>query len=205
MPASKPSAPTLSELLGAASPAERRKLHNVQTKAAGTSESLPLSDEMLRHRPSGDLFGMTQNAAMGWKPQEILGPQFVLLSTQGGMRSTDGSPIAPGYHTGHWEVGLLLHLPATELRQQLRDRDGVDLVGDATGAFSPQRAGEVFEARPLRADLAADALLPDDTRLWAALQQASGGTWSGCVYDVDRIIAALETGRLAMGHEETSS
>jgi hypothetical protein len=49
----------------------------------------------------------------------------------------------------------------------------------------------VLAARPPRADLAPDPDLPADTRLWAALQQVGGGTWGGCVFDADAIIAAL--------------
>ena len=71
-------------------------LLDVQTSAAGPQGALPLTAEMLRDAPSGDLFGLTQNAGMGWPPQEMLGPQFVLLSTQGGVRAEDGTPIALG-------------------------------------------------------------------------------------------------------------
>ena len=71
---------------------------------------------MLRDGPSGDLFGLTQNAGMGWDPRELGRPQFLILSTQGGMRAADGTPIALGYHTGHWEVGLLVQAAAEELR-----------------------------------------------------------------------------------------
>src|SRR5438477_3516273 len=71
---------------------------------------------MLRSWPSGDLFGLSQAAGMGWKPEELLGPQFLILSTQGGIRAPDGTPIALGYHTGHWEVGLLMKSAAEELR-----------------------------------------------------------------------------------------
>ena len=67
-------------------------LYDVATKAAGPSGSLPLTDEMLREWPSGHLFGMTQNAGMGWSPREMLGPQFLVLSTQGGLRAPDGRP-----------------------------------------------------------------------------------------------------------------
>ena len=70
---------------------------------------------MLREQPSGDIFGLTQNAGMGWDPRELLRPQFLLLSTQGGVRRADGRPIALGYHTGHWEVGLLMQAAAEEL------------------------------------------------------------------------------------------
>ncbi len=92
-------------------------LFDVETKAAGPEGSLPLTDEMLRHWPSGDLFGMTQNAAMGWSPDELLAPQFLILSTQGGLRRPDGAPVALGYHTGHWEVGLLVQAAAERIKQ----------------------------------------------------------------------------------------
>jgi xylonate dehydratase len=55
----------------------------------------------------------------------------------------------------------------------------------------------ILATRDRRPDLAPDPGLPDDTRLWAALQNASGGTWGGCVYDVDRIIALLDAGMRA--------
>jgi putative YjhG/YagF family dehydratase len=67
---------------------------------------------MLRERPSGDLFGWTQNAGMGWNPSALGGKEFLMLSTHGGIRAADGTPIALGYHTGHWEVGLLLEAAA---------------------------------------------------------------------------------------------
>jgi len=50
----------------------------------------------------------------------------------------------------------------------------------------------------LRSDLAPQTGLPDDTRLWAALQEACGGTSGGCVYDVDTIVEILEAGRKAL-------
>ena len=78
---------TVEEILDSGQP----PLWNVQTNAAGPAGKLPLSAEMLRDWPSGDLFGLTQNAGMGWPPQEMLGPQFVLLSTQGGVRAEDGA------------------------------------------------------------------------------------------------------------------
>jgi hypothetical protein len=55
---------------------------------------------MLRTAPSGDLFGLTQNVGMGWEPASVLGRQFLILSTQGGLRAPDGSPIALGITPG---------------------------------------------------------------------------------------------------------
>jgi putative YjhG/YagF family dehydratase len=71
---------------------------------------------MLRTWPSGDLFGLSQNAGMGWRADELDRPNFLILSTQGGMRRADGTQIALGFHTGHWEVGLLVERAAEELK-----------------------------------------------------------------------------------------
>jgi xylonate dehydratase len=87
----------------------------VQTAGPGPGGRLPLTAEMLLERPSGDIFGWTQNAGMGWDPRELGRPQYLMLSTQGGIRAADGRPIALGYHTGHWEIGLLLQAAAEEL------------------------------------------------------------------------------------------
>ncbi|HYE94326.1 MAG TPA: YjhG/YagF family D-xylonate dehydratase, partial [Terriglobales bacterium] len=85
------------------------------TAGAGPQGRLPLTAEMLLERPSGDIFGLTQNAGMGWDPRELGRPQYLILSTQGGVRAPDGTPIALGYHTGHWEIGLLIEAAAREL------------------------------------------------------------------------------------------
>jgi len=92
------------------------QIYEVQTRAPGPSGTLPLTDELLRTRPSGDLFGLTQNVGMGWDAALAAGKQFLILSTQGGLRAPDGKPIALGYHTGHWEIGLLVERAARELR-----------------------------------------------------------------------------------------
>lgn len=92
-------------------------IYQVQTKAPGPAGQLPVTETLLRERPSGDFFGMAQNAGMGWDPATLRGKQFLILSTLGGMRSPDGQPIALGYHTGHWEVGLLVKAAAEEMRR----------------------------------------------------------------------------------------
>jgi putative YjhG/YagF family dehydratase len=77
---------------------------------------LPITAEMLLTEPSGNLFGMTQNAGMGWDPTRLLDPEFLILSTHGGLRAENGEAIALGFHTGHWEVGLLVAEAARELK-----------------------------------------------------------------------------------------
>jgi putative YjhG/YagF family dehydratase len=92
------------------------QIFDLQTHSPGPQGKLPLTPEMLLDSPSGDLFGLSQNAGMGWPVAELARPQFLILSTQGGIRRDDGSPIALGYHTGHWEVGLLMQAAAQQLR-----------------------------------------------------------------------------------------
>jgi putative YjhG/YagF family dehydratase len=90
-------------------------IYALRTTAPGPTGKLPLDGNQLRHMASGELFGLTQNAGMGWDPARLRGKQFLILSTQGGIRAPDGSPIALGYHTGHWEVGLLMEEAARTL------------------------------------------------------------------------------------------
>ena len=102
--------PGFEEIVGAAG-----GVWEVETAGAGPRGRLPLTAEMLLEQPSGDVFGLTQDAGMGWDPRELGRPQYLILSTQGGIRAPDGRPIALGYHTGHWEVGLLMQAAAEEL------------------------------------------------------------------------------------------
>lgn len=125
---------------------------NIKTNDQGPKGSLPLTDDMLRNWSSGDLFGMTQNAGMGWNPQDLLGPQYLILSTQGGVRAPDGTPIALGYHTGHWEVGLLVQAAA----QELKAMGGVPFaafVSDPCDGRSQGTTG-MFDSLPYRNDAA---------------------------------------------------
>jgi len=89
-----------------------------KTHAPGPDGSLPITAEMLLTQPSGNLFGLTQSAGMGWDVNRLLDPEFLILSTHGGLRAADGTAIALGFHTGHWEVGLLVAEAARELRNQ---------------------------------------------------------------------------------------
>jgi putative YjhG/YagF family dehydratase len=83
-------------------------IYVLRTSGPGPNGRLPLDAAQLKAMASGDLFGWTQNAGMGWNPAKLLGKEFLILSTQGGIRAPDGSPVALGFHTGHWEIGLLM-------------------------------------------------------------------------------------------------
>ncbi len=91
-------------------------LKTTRTRGQGREGKLPLDADMLLDEASGNLFAMTQNVAMGWHPEEVNREQYVILSTQGGLRDEDGAPVALGYHTGHWEIGLLARAAAETLR-----------------------------------------------------------------------------------------
>ena len=137
-----------SELLDSKDPS----LFDVRTKAPGPQGSLPLTADMLLHRPSGDLFGLTQNAGMGWDPSKLNGKQVLLLSTHGGIRAADGTAIALGYHTGHWEVGLLMQAAA----QELKSMDAVPFAGYCTDPCDGRTQGTtgMFDSLPYRNDAA---------------------------------------------------
>jgi len=92
-------------------------IYDITTKAKGPQGCLPLTEDVLAGAPSGDIFGMSQSVGMGWKPAELTELQFLLISTQAGIRAGDGRPIALGYHTGHWELGLLMKAAAQELQR----------------------------------------------------------------------------------------
>ncbi|RIK41149.1 MAG: YjhG/YagF family D-xylonate dehydratase, partial [Chloroflexi bacterium] len=79
----------------------------------------------------------------------------------------------------------------------------LDLVGVDGRQVGAEEGAAVLAARPANPAIAADPRLPDDTRLWAALQMVSGGTWGGCVYDVDRILELLEAGQAALAAAPT--
>src|SRR6266550_2002034 len=93
-------------------------VYELRTNAAGPAGALPLTEEMLRNWASGDLFGLSQDAGMGWNPSQLGKKEFLILSTSGGIRADDGTPIALGYHTGHWEVGLLMQAAAREFKSR---------------------------------------------------------------------------------------
>ena len=94
---------------------DRRTWRVVETAAEGPPGTLPFTAEQLRRAPSGELFGWSQNAGMGWDADEMNRPEFLILSTQGGLRRADGRPLALGFHTGHFEISLLVETAAAAI------------------------------------------------------------------------------------------
>ncbi len=129
-----------------------RSIFDITTQAAGPQGELPLSPEILRTLPSGDIFGWTQDAGMGWNPSELGRKEFLILSTQGGIRAENGEPIALGYHTGHFEVGLLMQAAAKEVKK----RGGIPFAGFCSDPCDGRTQGTVgmMDSLPYRNDAA---------------------------------------------------
>lgn len=127
-------------------------LFDISTRARGPAGALPLTAQMLREWPSGDLFGWTQNAGMGWNPSALGGKEFLMLSTHGGIRAADGTPIALGYHTGHWEVGLLLEAAA----EVFKNAGAIPFAAACTDPCDGRSQGTtaMFDSLPFRNDAA---------------------------------------------------
>jgi dihydroxyacid dehydratase/phosphogluconate dehydratase len=110
------------------------------------------------------------------------------------------SGVSTGACIGHIGPEALAGGPLGQLRDgdrvtivvdRMKLTGSVDFTGEGTATFSPQDGARRLASRTPHPNLAPDPNLPADTRLWAALQQASGGTWGGCVYDADAIASRL--------------
>ena len=91
------------------------EIYEVRSRAPGPAGRLNLDEQTVIGSASGDIFAYSQNAGMGWNPAHLGRSEFLIVSTLGGIRAPDGTPVALGYHTGHWEVGLLMEEAAREI------------------------------------------------------------------------------------------
>ena len=105
---------SIADVLGTGADPSTRE---IQTHADGPKGTVPFTAEFLIEEPSGNHFGMTQNAGMGWNPSELMRKQFIILSTVGGVKEEDGSPVALGLHTGHFELVDMVSAAAKELKE----------------------------------------------------------------------------------------
>lgn len=139
---------THEEILGSSDP----NVWGFVTAAEGPTGKLPLTPEMLIEEPSGNIFGLTQAAGMGWNPQELVRKQFLILSTAGGVRDEDGRPIALGYHTGHYELSVLVKAAA----QQLSELRGVPFAAFCSDPCDGRTQGTIgmLDSLPYRNDAA---------------------------------------------------
>jgi xylonate dehydratase len=127
-------------------------IYDVRTRAPGPPGRLPVTADDLVRRPSGDLFGWTQDVGMGLPARELGRPEVLVLATCGGVRAPDGTPIALGYHTGHWEIGLLVE----EAARALRAGGSVPFAGFVTDPCDGRTQGTtgMFDSLPFRNDAA---------------------------------------------------
>ncbi len=128
------------------------EIYQIRTRAPGPSGKLPLTIEQVVEAPSGHIFGYSQNAGMGWNPDELGRGEFLIVSTQGGIRAPDGRPIALGYHTGHWEIGLLMEAAAEEIHR----RGGIPFAAYCSDPCDGRTQGTtgMFDSLPYRNDAA---------------------------------------------------
>ncbi|WP_341282758.1 YjhG/YagF family D-xylonate dehydratase [Paenibacillus sp. FSL H8-0537] len=124
----------------------------VTTHAAGPPGKLPLTPELLLNEPSGNLFGWSQNVGMGWQTDRLQGREVLILGTLGGIRNEDGTPAALGYHTGHWEIGLLMKAAAKEIA----DMGGIPFAAHVSDPCDGRSQGTpgMFDSLPYRNDAA---------------------------------------------------
>ena len=139
-------------MLGGEQAEDDRGLFRVATHTPGPAGALPLTAEMLLTEPSGNLFGLTQNAGMGWDPARVLDSEFLILSTHGGLRAESGEATALGFHTGHWEVGLLVAEAARELKS-LRAKPFAGACTEPCDGRTQGTAG-MMDSLPFRNDAA---------------------------------------------------
>jgi dihydroxyacid dehydratase/phosphogluconate dehydratase len=172
------------------------------TEVAATKAIRGLTDPPIQ---AGDIIVLMCRGTMGSGMEEIYQITSALKHLSFGKEVavlTDArfSGVSTGACIGHVTPEALAGGPIGKIQEGdlieiVVDRNQlhgtVDLVGEAGEYLGPERGAEILRQRTPRTDLAPDPRLPDDTRLWAALQNVSGGTWGGCVFDVDAITRRL--------------
>jgi putative YjhG/YagF family dehydratase len=147
---------------------------------AGMEETYQLTSA-LKHLPFGKQVALLTDA------------RFSGVSTGACIGHVSPEALAGG------PIGKLLDGDLIEIVVDRNNLEGrVDLIGEGGQEFDAKTGAAILAARQPRPDLAPDPDLPDDTRLWAALQDASGGPWAGAVYDVDKILEVIAAGRKAL-------
>ena len=127
-------------------------LYSFDAITDGPPGRLPLDADRLASMSSGELFGWTQNVAMGLDPKRLSSSEFLILSTMGGMRGPDGEAVALGYHTGHWELGLLGEAAA----RALTERGAIAFAGHVSDPCDGRSNGTdaMLDSLPYRNDAA---------------------------------------------------
>lgn len=141
------SKPTLTSLLE-----PDPSIYQVRSHAEGPPGRLPLTPKFLAESPSGDVFGLTQNAGMGWQTANMLGPEVMIISTAGGVRDGSGEPIALGLHSGHFELEDLVR----EAAHTIAELGGLPFAASVSDQCDGRSQGTpgMFDSLPYRNDAA---------------------------------------------------
>ncbi|MDF1516225.1 MAG: dihydroxy-acid dehydratase, partial [Anaerolineae bacterium] len=131
---------------------DNEQIYHIRTHANGPQDQLPLDAEYLRTVSSGDLFGLTEDAGMGWPANMLRNPEYLILATVGGQRAVDGYPVALGYHTGHWETDVLIKTAA----QTFTSRQCIPFAGLLSDPCDGRTQGTpgMMDSLPFRNDAA---------------------------------------------------
>ena len=178
-----------------------RKLGPAKVFTTEKAAIAAIKGEGTKHVVAGDVLVLCCRGPMGSGMEEIYQITSALKFLSFGKHVaviTDArfSGVSTGACIGHVSPEALAGGPIGKLRDGDRiqiaiDRNNlhgtVDLVGDATAVHDAAWGTVELAKRSPRPDLSPDPQLPADTKLWALLQNASGGVWGGCVYDVDAI------------------
>jgi xylonate dehydratase len=153
----------------------------------------------------GDVVVLMCRGPMGAGMEEILQVTGALKHLDFGKHVaviTDArfSGVSTGACIGHVTPEALAGGPLGKIQEGDRIEiviDRVNLEGsiNLVNGGSAVEGSRILAARPLRGDLAPDPALPPESRLWAALQDVSGGTWGGCIFDTEAILQALKPSR----------
>jgi putative YjhG/YagF family dehydratase len=127
-------------------------IYAAKTNAPGPDGKLPVTADMLINRPSGDIFGLTLNAGMGWQPEKLNGAEVLVIGNAGGIRGEDGKPVALGLHVGHYETPLQFAAAAREVAKA----GGVPYAAFVTDPCDGRTQGTtgMFDSLPYRNDAA---------------------------------------------------
>lgn len=131
---------------------ENEAIYTAKTNAPGPDGKLPVTADMLINRPSGDIFGLTLNAGMGWQPEKLNGAEVLVIGNAGGIRGEDGKPVALGLHVGHYETPLQFAAAAREVAKA----GGVPYAAFVTDPCDGRTQGTtgMFDSLPYRNDAA---------------------------------------------------
>ena len=164
---------------------ESTSLFDMQTHASGPTGRLPLKTRFLDGRSRRTCLRLDSRRYDRMAPSDLGRDEYLILSTQGSLRASDGCPIVPGYHARHDGDTIQIIIDRIKLSGTL------DFIGGGGREFDSAEGARILEARLPHPDLRPNPIVPDDTRLWATLQDLDCGTWGGCVYDVESIIEKL--------------